>query len=61
MTKRLVLFVCSKCGRELCYTLPQAQVLCPRCNRWNSHENSEKRVSNDRTDVRQSRKDELSS
>lgn len=65
MTK-LVQFRCGKCGRRLCETLPHAQVLCVRCNCWNSEtttieKSTQRKRKQHGANIRQIRKDELSS
>lgn len=36
--KKLVDFVCDKCGKYLCSTVNTAQVYCPKCKKWVKNE-----------------------
>ena len=34
-----VLFVCPKCGRQLAWALPAAEMQCPKCGTWVTNKN----------------------
>ena len=34
-----VLFVCPKCGRQLAWALPAAEMQCPKCGTWVNNKN----------------------
>lgn len=34
-----VLFICPKCGRQLAWALPAAQMQCPKCGTWVNNKN----------------------
>ena len=34
-----VLFICPKCGRQLAWALPAAEMQCPKCGTWVNNKN----------------------